>query len=129
MNYKVIIVIILIIVIFSFVFFKVIKRHNPKELELTYDISAGIPFKWEFEIEDESIVSFVRSYVIRDDNKGGIVGAKIYRNYVFKGLKKGTTTITFKMVSITHEETSREEKNQVIVDDDLNISLVAIPKE
>ena len=36
------------------------KTSNPKQLELTYKINAGIPFKWEHEIEDDSIVKFVK---------------------------------------------------------------------
>ena len=96
---------------------------NPKELELTYEISAGIPFKWDFEIEDEDVVQFVRSYVVKDENVGGLVGGKITRNYVFKGLKEGETSVTFKFVSITGEhEDGLHEKHIIKVDKDLNIS-------
>ncbi len=101
--------------------------NSSKQLELTYEINAGIPFKWVYEIEDESIVQFVRSYVVKDENTGGKVGASVYTNYVFKGLKEGTTTITFKIVSITGEmEDSNIEVHKVKVDKDLNISLVAV---
>ena len=101
------------------------KDNNSKVLELTYEINAGIPFKWEYEIEDESIVKFVKSYVVKDENTGAKTGASVYTNYVFEGLKEGTTTITFKTVSITSEyPDSNIEKNIVKVDKDLNISLV-----
>ena len=101
------------------------KKSNPKELELTYEINAGIPFKWVYEIEDKDVVEFVKSYVVRDDNKGGKVGASVYTNYVFKGLKEGETTITFKVVSITGErEDANHEVHRVKVDKDLNISLI-----
>ena len=127
MNYKVIIfvVIILIIAIFLVLFNNKTKEGNPKELELTYEINAGIPFRWEYEIGDKSVVEFVKSYVVRDDNKGGKVGASVYTNYVFKGLREGETTITFKVVSITGEyEDTSHKVHRVKVDKDLNISLV-----
>ena len=123
--------IVIIVLAFLIVFLVALKlvipsvKDNPKELELTYKISAGIPFKWEYEIEDESIVGFVKSYVVRDDNKGGKVGASVYTDYVFKGLKEGTTTITFRTVSITGEyPDSNIEKNIVRVDKNLNVTLV-----
>ena len=131
MNIKVIIITIVVIILLAIVLkllpqniTNLIHKKDPKQLELTYEINAGIPFKWEYEIEDETIVEFVKSYVIRDDNKGGKVGASVYTNYVFKGLKEGTTTITFKCVSITGEhENTKEIHHKVKVDKDLNISL------
>ena len=130
MNKKILIgiifLIILIVIIILFVLFKHLSKveESTKKLELTYDISAGIPFRWEYEIEDESIVTFDKSYVVSDENKGGLVGGKVVTNYVFKGLKKGTTTITFKFVNFTTNIVDSEEKHTVIVDDDLNISLL-----
>jgi len=97
---------------------------SSKILELTYKQNAGIPYKWEYKIEDESIVKFVKSYVVEDDNKDGKVGAPIYTNYVFKGIKKGTTTITFKFINITTNKVEKEEVNKVKVDEFGNISLV-----
>ena len=124
---KIYLIIIGIILISCTLFFylKPKKSNNPKELELTYEINAGIPFKWVYEIEDESVVEFVKRYVIQDDNNGGKVGASVYTNYVFKGLKEGETTITFKIVSITGEhEDSNIKIHKVKVDKDLNISLI-----
>lgn len=102
---------------------------NPKQLELTYEINAGIPFKWEYEIEDDSIVKFVKSYVVRDENTGGKVGASVYTNYVFESVKPGTTTIKFKYVNVADNYVSGERKHVINVDNDLNISLVKEDKE
>ena len=101
-----------------------IKEHNPKELELPYDINAGIPFRWEFEIEDPSVLEFVRSYQTRNDNTDGKVGGRIDTNYVFKGLKEGETTIIFKYYCFTENRVEFQEKNIVKVDKDLNITLI-----
>lgn len=122
-----VIAIVLIVIIAVLIIKLSNKEDDHKKLEITKEINAGIPFKWDFEIEDESIVKFDKSYVIRDDNKGGIVGASVYTNYVFRGLKEGTTKVTFKFVSIT-EDNYPEEKDvyNIKVDKDLNISLVGI---
>ena len=122
------IIVILLIVVIIFISIKSIMKNNtinPKELEITKEINAGIPFKWEYAIEDESIVKFEISYVIRDDNKNGMVGASIYTNYVFKGLKEGTTKVTFKFVSITEDNyDGTVNVYNVKVDKDLNIYLI-----
>ena len=101
MNKKILIgILVIFLIVISVAIIKFVSKNDgSKQLELTYDINAGIPFKWEVEVEDESIVKYVKNYVIEDENKGGLVGGKVSRNYVFKGLKKGTTTIVFKSLS------------------------------
>ena len=124
---KIVLIVIGVLVVFCTMFFvikKGTKVDNPKQLELTYEINAGIPFRWEYEIEDESIVKFVKSYVVKDENTGGKVGAPVYTNYVFEGLKEGTTTITFKYVNFADNYVSGERKHIVKVDKDNNISLI-----
>ena len=127
MNKKILISTLAVLVIIIVGVFCGIKLANkPKQLELTYEKNAGIPFKWEFEIEDESIAKFVKSYVVKDENTNGKVGASVYTNYVFKGLKEGKTKITFKFVSITDEKVEKEETHTVKVDRNKNISLVVM---
>lgn len=122
----IILLLIVLLIVGGLIIMKIIKDKGNKKLELTYEINAGIPFKWEFEIEDKSIVEFEKSYVIRNDNKNGLVGGAIYTNYVFKGKKEGKTKIIFRKVSITDDNyPAHEEINNVRVDKDLNISLVA----
>ena len=122
-------IVVVLIVVLIIVFRTILANESSKKLELTYKISAGIPFRWEYEIEDEDIVYFDKSYVIKDENKGGKVGAPIYTNYVFKGRKKGKTTITFKFVNFTTNTVESEEKHTVRVDKNNNISLIIIPEE
>ena len=125
MNTKLLIGIGIIIVIVIIVLIILLhKKSNPKEIEITREISAGIPFRLEYEIKDEDVVEFVRSYVVKDENTGGKVGAKVHTNYVFKGLKEGNTDITFRAVSITGEHDSFDETvYHIIVDKDLNIKI------
>ena len=36
------------------------KKTNSKLIEIKYEISSGIPFKWEYEIENNKICEFVK---------------------------------------------------------------------
>ena len=125
-NVIIAILILLVMVGGIFLFTKVINPANQsgKQLELAYKASAGIPYKWEYEIGNEDIVKFVKSYVAEDNNKDGMVGASVTTNYVFEGLKEGTTTITFKFVNFTDGTVDQEETHNVKVDKDKNISLI-----
>lgn len=125
MNKFVLIVIVVIIILFL-----VVKNiggghsnnySSEKELIISYEINSGVPFKWEYDIEDNGIVTFVKSYVLSDDKDEVIDGANVTTNYVFKGLKEGTTTITFKCISLADGKVTIVEKHKVRVDKDLNI--------
>lgn len=94
------------------------------KVELVYKINAGIPFKWVYEIEDESIVKFEESYQIRNDNNDGRSGGAIETKYVFKGIKEGTTTITFKYISIDSKEVYEVYKHVVKVDAYNNATII-----
>lgn len=97
---------------------------SSKKLELTYKTNGGVPFEWKYEIKDKDIVEFVKKYEISKE-KELVEGGEVDINYVFKGLKKGKTTITFKYVNL-EGEVVKEEKNTVKVDGNKNISLVVI---
>ena len=125
-----IVVAVVLLLILVLIGIKYIAKEDTKKLEITKEINAGIPFKWEYTIEDSSIVKCSKVYVLKDENTNGKVGAPVYKNYVFKGLKEGKTTVIFKLVSITDEDyPSEEEKYNIRVDKDLNISLVAIDEK
>lgn len=125
MNKKALFIIILAI-LFVVIGVIILNMSGSKELELTYQTNGGVPFEWRYEIADESIIKFIRSYVVDDQNVDGIMGAPISTNYVFKGLKKGTTTITFKYVNVVDGTISKEEKHTIKVDSYKNISLVVL---
>jgi len=93
-----------------------------KELELTYHTNSGVPYEWRYEIEDKSIAKFVKKYTLNEEKN--VDSGKIDINYVFKGLKKGKTNITFKYVNVINGEVKKEEKITVKVDNHKNISLI-----
>lgn len=123
MNKGLIGLIISIIILFVTLYI-IIYNKKPRTLDITYKINAGIPFKWEYSIEDESIVKLKKSYVTKNENKGAIVGAPIHTKYIFEGLKEGKTTITFKYVNVTKEMPNKEEKYYVKVDKNKNVELL-----
>lgn len=129
MNKKVIIGIGIIFVVVLFVILGIVISNvtGAKELELTYKTNGGVPYKWEYKIEDESIVQLVKTKDITSKKDKELLGGPIYTNYIFKGLKEGKTTITFKYINITDGSINKEEKVTVKVDRNNNISLLAIP--
>lgn len=128
MNKKVIIGIGIIFVVVLFVILGIVISNvtGSKELELTYKTNGGVPYKWEYKIEDESIVQLVKTKDITSKKDKELLGGPIYINYIFKGLKEGKTTITFKYINITDGSINKEEKVTVKVDRNNNISLLAI---
>ena len=128
MNKKVMIGIGIILVAVLFVVLKIVipSTSGYKELELTYKTNGGVPYKWEYQIEDESIVEFVKTKDITSEDDKKLNGGPVYTNYIFKGLKQGKTTITFKYINITDGSIEKEDKVTVKVDKYKNISLNAI---
>lgn len=129
MNKKVMICISVILVVALLMVLKVIipSISGNKELELTYKSNGGVPYKWEYKIEDESIVKFVRTKDITSKENKKLDGGPVYTNYIFKGLKQGKTTVTFKYTDIVDGSVDKEEKLTVKVDKYKNISLKLIP--
>lgn len=128
MNKKISIGIILVLVLSIVLIIKLSSNSSgSKELELTYKTNGGVPYKWEYEIEDESIVGFVKTKDITSEEDKQLDGGPVYINYIFKGLKQGKTTITFKYVNIVDGSIEKEEKVTVKVDKNKNISLNIIP--
>lgn len=128
MNKKIIVLCVfavLFIIGFAVVTIIIKNYKSPKELEITYRKSAGVPFKWTYVIEDPTIVECEKVYTVKDENINGKVGAPVYNNYVFKGLKEGITKVIFKYVSIVDKDYPETvEEHTIKVDKNLNISLV-----
>ena len=126
MKKMIIPVVLLVLVIALAVAYKlVILDEKSDVLELSYQTNGGVPYKWEYEIEDESIVKFVKKYDVEESSEH-LEGGVVTINYVFKGLKEGKTTITFKYVSIKDGTIIKQNVNTVRVDKNKNISLIGV---
>ena len=106
-----------------------IKIFNKKEenntLEIKYDISSGIPFRWEYEIEDKEICEFVESNSQGEKAKEPICGGKVYTTYIFKGLKEGKTKIIFKLINFADDYLSEINEYNIEVDKNHKIALIS----
>lgn len=121
MKKRLIIIILLILILSIITFFKVRSLYR---LELVYKNNAGIPYEWQYEIEDKSIVKLDKCYVVKGENKIGKTGAPIHTKYVFKGLKKGNTKIKFKYVNFVDKKVIKEDVYNVKVESNKRIYLV-----
>lgn len=99
-------------------------KKKPKTLIINKEISAGIPFKWEVQVEDENIVKLLETKTLKNKSRKIECGGPVYTDYIFVGLKEGETTINFNFVSITNEYDTETEKYKVRVDKNNNIILV-----
>ena len=118
-------VLVIALVVISVVFKKE-EKNDDKTLKIAVQTNGGVPYKWEYEIEDESIIKYVKTKEIENDNKDGKVGAKVVLEFHFKGLKKGSTTIKLKYVSITDNTVAEENVYKATVDKDLKIEVAAM---
>lgn len=121
MKKRLIIIFLLILILFIIIFFKV---RSLFRLELVYKNNAGIPYEWQYKIEDKSIVKLDKCYVVKDENKNGKTGAPIHTKYVFVGLKKGNTKIKFKYVNFVDKKVIKEDVYNVKVESNKRIYLV-----
>ncbi len=95
-----------------------------KTLEITVNTNGGVPYSWQYEIEDEEIVKYVKRYTVEKDET--LDGGPVSVNFVFEGLKEGKTTIKLKYINIKDGSIEKEEIHNVKVDKLKNISLVVI---
>lgn len=112
----------IIVIVGLMCFFLIFHNTINKNLEIVVKTNGGVPFKWEYEIEDTSIVKFVEMKEVENKNTNGMVGAEIQYKYVFKGLKEGTTNIVFRYVDIRDGAISQEEVHNIKVDKNLKVT-------
>lgn len=102
-----------------------LKNKKTKKLEIVYDMNSGIPFRWEYEIKDNTICEFVESKSVGEKTKVPICGGKVETTYIFKGLKEGKTKIIFKLVNFADNYLSEINEYNIEVDKDNNITLLS----
>lgn len=89
--------------------------------EIVLNTNGGVPYVWEYKIEDTSIVNIDK--VEDKELNPGTDGGVIEKHYYFKGMKKGTTTITFNYNDIRDNKSTEEKVYKVEVDKDLNVKI------
>lgn len=124
MKNNIAVILIISIIILIGIILGISLKNKSKQIEFVYKTNGGVPFEWQYEIEDKNIVKILKEYEIENQNKNGLVGAPIKTKYVFEGLKEGKTTITFRYISLTNNTISKEEIHKVKVDKKRNITLI-----
>lgn len=99
---------------------------NTREFEIVQETNGGVPLKWEYKIEDTSIVEFIEVESIVPESDKGLDGGRVYEHFKFKTVKEGETTITFNYNWVNHEGTSETKKYKVTVDSKLNSTVKEI---
>ncbi len=115
---------IITIVVISIIVILNLKNESSKQLEITVTTNGGVPYEWKYQIKDESIVKYVKDYVVNQDED--IEGGIIEKNFVFEGLKQGETTIKLQYVSVIDESVTKEKIYNIRVDANKNISVQPI---
>lgn len=95
----------------------------PGSVKITLETNGGVPYKWSYEIGDDSIIEYVG--VESKDLDPGMDGGRVEETYSFKALKKGETDVVFEYKDFTEEDGDVMEtrKFHMVVDDKLDISV------
>ena len=102
---------------------KIFNKKDDKVLELSIRTSAGIPFRWEYVIEDESIIELVGEKTVSLSKQKHLCGGPLNLIYSFKGLKEGETKVFFNHIYIGDERVDSTIEYNIVVDSDLKIHL------
>ena len=95
----------------------------PGSVKITLETNGGVPYKWSYEIDDDSVIEYVG--VESKDLDPGMDGGAVEETYSFKALKTGETDVVFEYKDITEDDGDVMETKvyHVTVDDKLDISV------
>lgn len=112
---------ILIIIISLLIIFFILLATTKKGGSIILKTNGGVPYNWQYTIENPKIVKF-KAKKVKSKNKN-LVGGEVIETYVFKGMKKGTTTITFNYKNTSTNRIEQTKKYTVTVDNNLNLKI------
>lgn len=98
-----------------------LNHHEHRIVEIRLTINGGVPYKWEYVIEDDTII---KCKEVRTESKDSNTdGGMIYQYYDFEGLKEGTTIILFEYRDILEQSVKETKKYNVLVDEHRKIKI------
>lgn len=104
------------------------KQSNTVEISVTKDND----YSWSYEIENNSILEFVRKYQIEkrviQNNIVGKVKDETIERYIFKATQPGTTKVILKYKNINNQ-TEKENVYNITVDKKLKIKSIKLEKK
>ena len=89
--------------------------------EIILNTNGGVPYTWEYKIENPNIVRLKDKF--SDVKNPEVSGGPVELHYIFKGLKKGETIITFEYKNFTNNIIDETKKYKVFVDKNLKLTI------
>ena len=80
------------------------------------EASPSTGYEWQYSILNDSIVKVIKKDNMKESDD------KITEVYEIKGLKEGSTLVTFRYVNDSEDKVGIKENVEVIVDSNLNVS-------
>ena len=101
-----------------------LNHKDGRTVEIVLRTNGGVPYKWEYVIEDDTIIKCKK---VRTESKdSNIDGGIIYQYYSFEGLKEGTTTILFEYKDILEQSVNERKKYNVSVDEHMKLIMTEV---
>ena len=120
-NKKTIIIVGIILVILA-VFIVLI--NSKKVNEVVLKTKGGVSYLWEYMIENDGIIELEEKE--SEEKTRNVIGGEKEQHFVFKGLKEGTTTITFDHRNIVENNVTNTKKYKVTVNKKLEVNIKEI---
>lgn len=90
---------------------------------------ANSGYEWRSSIKDESIAEIIKKPYIADEITGELVSSKEPNEFIIKGLKKGSTEVTFNYVDPVKGEIVKKQTYSVKVDANLKVTVTEKEEE
>lgn len=125
MKKKVLIIISIVILLIFILLLLNLKKFNSniKKTDssntIVVTMNSGVPYSWEYNLSDESIVSINKTSKVLSDNDGGPI--EVYFNVIPK--KEGTTFLTLNYTSILDNEIIETKKHKIEINKDLEVKI------
>ena len=104
----------------------IIKEKNASEAkmgEITLHGNLSTGYEWQYNIINEDVAEIVDEKIVSDDETGTLCGAGETHTWKVKGLKEGSTEVTFNYLRPWESEIDKNVTYIVSVDSNLNVTI------
>lgn len=104
----------------------IIKEKNASEAkmgEITLHGNLSTGYEWQYDIIHEDVAEIVDEKIVSDDETGTLCGAGETHTWKVKGLKEGSTEVTFNYLRPWESEIDKNVTYIVSVDSNLNVTI------
>lgn len=117
-NYIILLVIaiVIIVVIGAIV---ILNKANSDNQTITVTTNGGVPYSWEYDLSDNTVISIEQSSKSLNKNEGGTIN--VYFKVIPK--KEGSTTLTLNYKNIQDKTIEETKKYDITVNKDLKVTI------